>query len=167
LRTKVGMRDAVVVEDGRYRLSPRVDVDLRRAEAVVRASAGGVLDAAKRSELHAIVDAYRSGAVDRFRRFAWARGLVARIDDLVCKAAAVLAAEALAADRYDDAVRYAGELSAVDPLNEIACETVVRALLARGDGDGARRELRRYTAALAAELGAVPAKHLVDLVRGV
>jgi DNA-binding SARP family transcriptional activator len=166
LRGKLGMPDAVVLVDGRYRLSPAVHVDLRRAEAVVREAGGGPLNATARAELRAIVDAYRAGATGKYDRFAWAQPLLARIDDVVCTAGCALGADALADRRYADALAHASDVVGVDPFNESACEVVVRAHLACGRADAARRELRRYATALANELGAAPAKRLTELVRG-
>jgi DNA-binding SARP family transcriptional activator len=165
LRSKVGLRDAVVLVDGRYRLSPVVDVDLRRAESVVRESASGGLDDGRRDELRAVLTAYASGTVGRYDRYPWVQPLLARVTEVVCDAGAILAADALARKEYDDALRYAGEIEAIDPFNESACETMIRVFNARGDASAARRVLRRYTEALANELGATPSSRLVELVR--
>jgi DNA-binding SARP family transcriptional activator len=165
IRTKLAMRDGIVVADGRYRLSPMIDVDLRRAETVVRESDGGALDDRKRGELRAIVAAYRSGAVGRYDRFPWVQPLLARIDDLLCTAGTALAGDAFANGRFDEAVAHASEIAAIDPFNETVCEVTMRVLAARGDLDGARRELRRYAASLADELGAAPSARLTALAR--
>ena len=166
VRSKLGIRDAVVVADGRYRLSAMIDVDLRRAEAVVREHASGArADAGTRGELQAILSAYRSGATARYERFAWMQPLLSRINDLASSAGAALAADALARERFDEAIAYAHDVAAIDPLNEGACEAAVRVLLARGEIDAARREFRRYSTALSEELGATPSARLVELVR--
>ncbi len=165
LRGKLEMRDAILLVDGRYRLSPVIDVDLRRAESVVRESAGGRLDEGKRDELRVILTAFASGAVGRYDRFPWAQPLLARVMDMACGAGATLAADALDRKQYDEALRHAAEIQAIEPFNEAACETIVRVLNARGDVDAARREVRRYTVALASELGATPSRHLVELVQ--
>jgi DNA-binding SARP family transcriptional activator len=92
--------------------------------------------------------------------------LVARIDDLVCTAGVVLANDALARAQFDEALRHASAVSAVDPFNEGACEATIRVLLQRGQLDAARREFRRYAAALAHELNAKPSPRLAQLVSG-
>jgi DNA-binding SARP family transcriptional activator len=165
LRGKLSVRDAVLHVDGRYRLSPLIEVDVRRSEALVREALGSRLDEAKRNALSSIVTAYGSGAVGRYERFVWAGPLRARIDDLVCGAGGILANDALGHERWDEALQFSRAVTDVDPLNEGACETIVRVLLIRGEIDAARREVHRYTAALASELGATPSKHLTELVR--
>jgi DNA-binding SARP family transcriptional activator len=164
LRAKLGVRDAVVLGGGEYRLSRSIEVDLPRAESLVRQSSSGELDDAKRGELQRILAAL-AGVPGRYERFAWAHALTARLTDLVVTAGAVLAADAFARKEYDDALGYAAEIRQVDPFSEIACEMTIRTLLAQGDLDAARRELRRYTAVLANELGMPPSKRLLDLFR--
>lgn len=165
VRTRLAFRDVVLVDERRYRLAPAVELDLRRAERVVRESATGTLDGEARDELNAIVSAYRGGSAARYERFAWGQPLLAHINDVTCNAGIALATDALARAAHDEALRYAGEVTAIDPFNERACETVVRILIDRGDVDGARREFRRYATALADELGAAPSQMLADLVR--
>jgi DNA-binding SARP family transcriptional activator len=165
LRSKLGMRDAVMATDARYSLSPLIDVDLRRAETLVRECAAERLDDTKRRELESILTAFASGGVDRYDRFTWVQPLQARMNDLLCRAGAVLAGDALAGERWSEALRYAADVTAIDALNEDACTTTLRVLLERGDVDAARREFRRYAASLAHELGATPSQHLAELVR--
>lgn len=165
IRTKLAMRDGIVVADGRYRLTPMIDVDLRSAERVVRESESGGLDERKRDELRAILAAYRSGAVGRYDRFAWVQPLLARIGDLLCTAGTALAGDAFAGGRFDEALEHASAIAAIDPFNETVCEVTMRVLAARGDLDGARRELRRYATSLADELAAVPSARLTALAR--
>jgi DNA-binding SARP family transcriptional activator len=86
------------------------------------------------------------------------------MEGIVCTAAVTLAKRALDAGRLDEARRYASTAAAVDQYDETACEVSIRALLARGDVDSARREFRRYGATLAADLGATPSERLAGLV---
>lgn len=165
LRGKLGMRDAVLLVDGRYRLSTNIDVDLRRAESIVREALSRPLDDALRTELHTVVAAHRSSAASRYERFPWMQSLLARIDDTVSSAGVALAADALAQGRHDDALALAKDVAAIDPFNEAACETAIRVCLARGDVDSARREFRRYAPALEHELGATPSERLTELMR--
>ena len=165
LRAKLGVRDAVLLVDGRYRLSPVIDVDVRRAESVLRESVGKRLNDVTRAELSEIVGAARSGAFGRYDRLAWAQPLLTRIEDLFCRAGVMLADDALSDGRTDDALRFAREVAAIDALNEAACETTIRVRLARGEVDAARREFRRYASSLATELGAAPTARLTELVR--
>ena len=164
LRAKLSVRDAITFTDGNYRLSRSVDVDVRRYEAVVRETAAGDFDDARRASLRAILDAYAGGTVARYEHFAWMQPVVARINDLVCTAGLALARDALAAGRSDDARRYARAVIDVDQHNEEACETMMEICLQRNDADAARREYRRYAAGLAAELGAEPSPRLRELL---
>jgi DNA-binding SARP family transcriptional activator len=167
VRAKLRAPDAVLSAEGRYRLSPVIEVDLRRAETVVRELRGKPLDEATGTELRAVVAALGGGAHDKYARFAWAQSLLARILDVASTAGLALADDALRAGRFDEALAFAADVAALDPFNEGACECTVRVLLARSELDAARREFRRYAGALAAELGAAPSKRLAELVRAV
>jgi DNA-binding SARP family transcriptional activator len=166
IRTKLGVRDVVQAAEGRYRLSPLIQVDLRRAEALVRECVDAPLEDALREQLLHLVSVSRSSTTGRYDRYAWMQPLVARIDDLVCTVGVVLANDALARAQYDEALRHASAVRAVDPFNEGACEATIRVLLQRGQLDAARREFRRYAAALAHELNAKPSPRLAQLVSG-
>ena len=165
LRAKLGARDAILLIDGSYRLSREVDVDLRRYESAVRERADVPLDERTRAVLAAVVDAYRSGAIGAYERLPGAQAAVARINDTVCAAGSALAEDALAAKRYDDALAFAHVVAGVDALSEAACELSMKIHLGCGDADAARREFRRYSTVLAAELGAAPTPHLAELAR--
>ena len=165
LRTKLAMPDVVVRLNGRYRLSPVIAVDLRRAESLLRECLGDPLDDGRRAQLSAILAAFRFGEVARYDRLTWSEQLKARIEDLACRAGTLLADDALAHGRLDEALRFAGDVAAIDPLDEAASETTVRVSLARGDAGAARREFRRYATSLANELGAAPSPRFAALVR--
>jgi DNA-binding SARP family transcriptional activator len=90
---------------------------------------------------------------------------LARIHDVVSSAGLRLAQDALDAERFDDALAYAAAVADIDPLSEGACELAMRARIARGEHDAARREYRRYASALADELDAAPGERLSALAR--
>ena len=165
VRSKLRAPDAVLSTDGRYRLSPVIEVDLRRAETVVRELRNHPLDDAKREELRGVLAALRGGSEGRYARFGWAQPLLARIGDVATTAGLALADDAMRGGRLDEALAFAADVAALDPFNEGACECAVRVLFARGEPDAARREFRRYTAALADELGATPSPRLAELMR--
>jgi DNA-binding SARP family transcriptional activator len=164
LRAKIQVRDAVVLNDGQYRLSPAVDVDLRRIEALVRGTPPESLDEMVRDTLQRVLRSY--GAVaGRYERFLWMQSTVVRMDELVCRAGILVAEDALRAGRLDEALDLARQVEAIDPYDEAACAMALRAYRARGDADAARREFRRYATALANELGAAPSSRLAALAR--
>ena len=164
LRSKLGVRDAVVAVAGAgYRLAPTIGVDLRELEAIVRRRPSEKLDDAARDALRAALGAFASGAAGRYERFTWMQPALARIHDAVSSAGLRLAQDALDAERLDDALAYAAAVADIDPLNEGACELAIRARIARGEHDAARREYRRYATALADELDAAPSARLAEL----
>ena len=165
MRAKLGVHEAVIATKAGYRLAPTIEVDLRRAETVVRESGSVPLGEGTREGLRAILASYLSGSPGRFERVDWMQPSVARINDIVCTAGLALANDALHERRYDDALRYARAVADVDPFNEAACELTIRVLLARRDADAARREFQRYATALASELGAAPSQALAELMR--
>jgi DNA-binding SARP family transcriptional activator len=165
MKAKLDVREAIVATKGGYRLAPTIDVDLRRAEAVLRECGSVPLDERIRDALRAIISSYVTGAPARFQRVEWMQSSVARINDVVCTAGLVLARDALHGGRYDDALGYARTVFDVDPFNEAACELTIRIALARRDADAARREFQRYAGVLASELGAAPSQALAELVR--
>ncbi|HEY0384029.1 MAG TPA: BTAD domain-containing putative transcriptional regulator [Candidatus Elarobacter sp.] len=165
LRAKLGIRDAVIVSNSAYRLSPLIEVDLRSVEAIVRQHQSGALDPKLRTIASAALGAYRGGAIARYERYPWMHGLIARIDEMVCTLGTMLATDALRDGRLDEALSLTREIQAVDQYYEAACETAINVHRARGDVDAARREFRRYATALANELGATPSLRLAELVR--
>ncbi|MBV8370720.1 MAG: winged helix-turn-helix domain-containing protein [Candidatus Eremiobacteraeota bacterium] len=165
LRTKLGVRDAVLSSNGGYRLGPKIEVDLRRAEALVRDTASALLDEAGRDALRRIVMAYRSGSAARYERFPWAQSFLVRIQDVVCTAGLMLAKDALRRSSIHEALTEARAVTDVDSLNESACELTIRAYLTLDDVDAARREFRRYAAVLESELATAPAPHLAALAQ--
>jgi DNA-binding SARP family transcriptional activator len=164
IRTRLGRRDAVVADGGRHRLAPTIEIDLRQAEMLVR-TRQTTLDDAMRDELRSIVDAHRKGSSARYERYGWAHPLLSRITDVVGTAASVLANDALARGAIAESLVFAGYAIGIDPLDERACEAAIRAHLAGGERDAARRELGRYAAQLRRELNAEPSPHLAHLVR--
>ncbi len=165
VRSKLAVRDVVLVDEGRYRLAPTIEVDLRRAETIVRERARLPLDDTTREQLRAIIETFEAGTATRYDRFTWAQPLLNRIADVSCAAGVALANDAWRRGRHDDALSYATQVSAADPFNEQAAETAIRVRLDHGDLDGARHEFQRYANALANGLGATPSHSLAELIR--
>jgi DNA-binding SARP family transcriptional activator len=166
IRTKLGVRDCVTLVDGRYRLAPSIDVDIRRAESVLRARPSDeLLPEETVRALSRTLSAFSTGAVNRFDRYTWAQGVVARLNDIACSAGIRLARDALARGAYAEALAHGRAVAEIDPFNEDACEVVLRALIGSEQVDAARREFRRYATALWRELGAEPSPRLAELTR--
>lgn len=166
IRAKLGMRDCVTLTDCRYRLAPSIDVDVRRTEDVLRARRSG--ERLPEETVHSLslaLSAFSTGAVNRFDRYSWAHGVVARLNDVACSAGIALARDALARGAHAEALSYGRAVAEIDPLNEESCEVILRALAGCGQADAARRELRRYAAALRRELGAEPSSRLAEFTR--
>jgi DNA-binding SARP family transcriptional activator len=166
LRSKLGVRDAVVSVGGAgFRLAPTTDVDLRQIEVIVRRRQSEKLDDMGREVLRAALHSFASGAAGRYERFTWTQPVLARIHDAASSAGISLAYDAIDAERFDDALVHAAAVAEIDPLNEEACELAIRARIARGEQDAARREYRRYAMVLANELDATPSARLAALAR--
>jgi len=164
LRSKLGVHDAVVSVGGAgYRLAPTIDVDLRQIEAIVRRRESEKLDDAAREALRGALHSFTTGAAGRYERFTWVQPALARIHEAVSSAGLRLALDAVESDRFEEALTYAAAVADLDPLNEGACELAIRARIARGEHDAARREYRRYATALARELDATPSARLSAL----
>ncbi|HEY0614082.1 MAG TPA: winged helix-turn-helix domain-containing protein, partial [Candidatus Elarobacter sp.] len=165
VRKTLGSYDVVLNEEARYRLAPRIDVDVARAERLVRERGDGTLDERSREELTRIAGSVHDGVLERYERFGWSHGLVGRLNDLIGKCGLVLAHDALAAGDYEGAARHAGRVRELDALNEEAAEVLVRALWLAGARDRARREFQRYAEALQRELATAPSRGLAEVIR--
>lgn len=163
VRKALGTREIIITEGARYRLAPSVDVDLRRAEAVTR-DLPARLDESARTELRRVSETLQHGILERYELFAWSHALVARLHDLACTSGIALAGDALSHGRTEEALVCAARVRDVDPLDEKACEITIRALVANGASDAARREFQRYASALSRELATLPSPQLAELV---
>jgi DNA-binding SARP family transcriptional activator len=165
IRKKLNARETIVADGGGFRLAPAIGIDLRRVEALIRENSKGVTGDSTRSELRAVVDAFRSGAAARYERYVWGQQLLARISDAVCRAGTMFALDAHSRGLDDDVLWATDRIREIDAFNETACELTMRVLIERGDLDGARREFQRFAMALANGLGATPSDRLVELAR--
>ncbi len=165
IRNKLGMHEAIATEDGRCRLTPAIEVDLRNLESLIRDPRPLSLTPEIRATFEAAVSAFQSGLFQRFERFGWAQALIVRMTDVVCRCGIALAVDAKERGLAAEALSRLSDVRDVDPLNEEACEIMIRMLLEQGNRDAARHELQRYAAVLAKELGASPSPTLVHLVR--
>jgi DNA-binding SARP family transcriptional activator len=165
IRKRLALPDAIVWEQNGYRLSSEIEVDLGAAEAHARAARPGAIDADLRAKLQRIVDRYRSGAERHFESMRLQPEFFDRLRAVFRDAASSLAADALSGGRSDEAKRLATDMLDLDPLDELGCELLIRALLEAGDRAAALAIYRRYAARLADELGVQPSRRFTELER--
>ncbi|SOC49639.1 DNA-binding transcriptional activator of the SARP family [Blastococcus aggregatus] len=89
-----------------------------------------------------------------------------RLRQLRLHALELLADRLTAAGRPGEAVRAAGAAVREEPLRESAHRSLVRARLAAGDEEGARRVYERFRQLLAVSLGAAPSPSMTGLLAG-
>lgn len=163
IRKKVGRHDVIVTNGAGFRLGQHVDVDVRLAETLVRSSSAR--SDATRAEFRTILERFTAGsAAARYDGYGWGYQLLARIGDLVCRAGEALAGDALLRGAGEEALWAADRIREVDPFNEVACEVRVRIAVERGNLASARQEFKRFSDALAKELGGTPSGRLRRLV---
>lgn len=131
------------------RAAVRLDV------AIVRLDIADVYDAVGRADDLAAIEAYRGAVLPEDAYEDWATAADQRLSSAIVDARRRLATEATASGRFDDAVLHVTAILGLDPFDERAHETLVRAMAASGRlGDAARAE-QRYRERMA-ELGVRP-----------
>jgi DNA-binding SARP family transcriptional activator len=154
-RLRKGLGDVTVRADNRVGLT-NVQVDLWEAEAIYR-SARDAVDPTRREELlrEALVR-LEGRRPPLFEEWEWFEPIARRIDERRAEIATQLARLAMARGDAGAAQALGESIAAYDPLDEVAQEIVVRALLVRGDRAEALRRFRRYRVALRMELDCDP-----------
>ncbi|TAM58090.1 hypothetical protein EPN52_11440 [bacterium] len=169
-RVRARLADAGAVrllDSGEYRLSGRVRVDLHDIERLAqRARAQSLLTADTRARLEAYVRRWSGEVAPVLGTWEWFAPLAPRVEDLFRQIVLLLGNDALRRGRLAEARALAERIVALDRCDEPARELLIRAVLAAGDGAGARRELRKYREILERELGAKPSGELERLVEG-
>jgi DNA-binding SARP family transcriptional activator len=165
LRRKLGDDALIVRDEGGYRLSPSVAVDVREVETLLHAAAAEkTLSGERRAALERVFADVGHGLPARFERFAWFAPHRLRLRELALAAGRLLAADALARGIAEDAMRCARTLVELDPLDEEARRLVLNAYAALGEWSAARRELEAYAGLLREELDAEPSPDLAGFV---
>jgi DNA-binding SARP family transcriptional activator len=162
LRKQLGDPGAVLYENGAYRLSDSVTVDVHDVEAVL----GGfrrleVLTERERVRLREVAAMLAVEPPKLYQDWEWMQPQLARLLELRHRAAMLLGEDALAAGSHGDAVAIADAVLRVEPLDEPVVELAVRALLAGGRRTEAVRRARRYADELSRELGGEPVSDLL------
>ncbi|TAM75663.1 hypothetical protein EPN44_07785 [bacterium] len=166
LRARLGDASVVqLLDSGEYRLSSDTRIDFYDIERLVQASRSQPLLATEtRARLEAYSRRWSGDAPPRLKMREWFTAFVPRIEELSRQITLLLGYDSLELGRFGEARRMAERIIALDRCDEPAWELLIRAMLAAGDAVGARRELRKYREALAAELGAEPSSDLERLV---
>jgi len=144
IRRKCTGVESIVVEDGRYRLTPDADIDLSTLESMLRSTGTGELPAAI---AHAFSDAfrpYRTGLPTRLERYDWFAPTLVRIHDVASAIGLSLARAALLDGKVTEAIELADTILTIDEFSEEALTIAVKADLARDEHTGARRRARRF-----------------------
>ena len=162
LRKQLGDPNAVLFENGAYRLGPFVTVDVHDIEATL----GGFrrLKTFTDRERERLLDINVALAVEPpevYEQWDWMAPHLAHQVELRHRAAVLLGEDALAGGAPDDAVAVADTVLRLDPLDEPLVELAARALIAAGRRSEAVRRARRYTDDLARELGGDPSSQLL------
>ena len=164
LKSRLGDEDAIVRSGAGYRLGAGVRVDLpeiERRSAALRAEAAAGLDGDAAAALY---ERLRAARPPKFGEWEWFEPTERRLCELRATLAQTLAARALAAGRWDDALALCDEMIAYDSCDEPARELAIRAYLGAGDRAAALRHFRQYRATLMRELGCEPSRALFDLL---
>jgi DNA-binding SARP family transcriptional activator len=162
LRKQVGDPNAVIFENGAYRLGPFVTVDVHDIEAALAGFRRlKTLTDRERERLLDISVALAVDPPELYDDWDWMAPHLANVLELRHRAAILLGEEALAGGSPDDAVAVADTVLRLDPFDEPLVELAVRALLAAGRRAEAVRRARRYVDDLARELGGDPASQLL------
>ncbi|HEY3364140.1 MAG TPA: BTAD domain-containing putative transcriptional regulator [Symbiobacteriaceae bacterium] len=95
----------------------------------------------------------------------WATAERERLRELYMELASRLGEQALCEKRYEEAIRWARQVLANDSIRDTAFRLLMRAHARQGNRAVALRDYRRYTEALARELGEEPAPETRELAR--
>jgi DNA-binding SARP family transcriptional activator len=162
LRKQLADPNAVVYENGAYRLGPLVTVDVHDIEAVLSALRRlDSLTVRERDRLSEIVRELSVEPPELYQSWDWMRPHLAHLHELRRRAAVLLVEDALEDGSPDDAVAVAEGALRGEPLDEPLVELAIRGLLAAGRRSEAIRRARRYADDLARELGGEPSSELV------
>jgi DNA-binding SARP family transcriptional activator len=159
-------KDAVVHERGSYRLQCSVRVDLVVYESLVRAvDRRGALRDGDRSRLRSALQALDAHVL-RDAHLELTLGITPRIAALRSRVLEILAGDALAAERYAEALHHARAAQAIDRYDDRSAQILVTALWRTGHRAAAVRAFREHEELLRRELGVEPSSTLDDLVNG-
>ena len=162
LRKQLGDPNAVVYENGAYRLGSFVTVDVHDIEAVLGALRRlDSLTVRERDKLSEIVEALAVEPPELYQNWDWMRPHLAHLHELRRRAAVLLVEDALANGSPEDAVEVAEGVLRAEPLDEPLVELAIRGLLADGRRVEAIRRARRYADDLARELGGEPSSEFL------
>lgn len=152
-----------VIQNSRdgYVLGGGVCVDLGEAVSVVRAAAReSALPGVYGARLQALVRACRARDRAALMRYDWYVAFDSRLRELERDAVLQLCRRANFAGDSAAALALSSDLLALDPADELACESSITARLSIPDFTGARRDVRAFAAAVRATGDEVALKRL-------
>ena len=166
VRRRLGDPQAIVTVSNTYRLGASIAVDYWQVEAEVAHATrlDGELGDDARHRLNEIRLRLLRRDLSWNGDHEWANGLERRLEALLFDVSVRLGEAALREDDPGAALRFATEISHLDPCDERAIRLTVMAHLAAGDPDAAARSLRRYQRVLREELDAPLSPELIALV---
>ncbi len=169
VRRRVGSREVIRCDDGRYVLGNAVDVEVFRLEAEVRRlqREGGAHSAEVRERLERLQRRLSDGRPQFMLEWVWFEETERRLCELTRNVTLLLANDALRSGDHERAIALAYDLAHDDPLDEAAPELAIRACLSTGNRAAAMLEYRRYDGIVKREIGAAPSQHLRALVDNV
>lgn len=150
IRRKLGSEVLVMNAEG-YSLGSHVDVGIREHENFVRALRGARLTPADRASLSELLTLLSTRQTQQLLRWDWYTAIEHRLSELTRQARLVLADDALEGGDESTFNEHVAALLQADPCDEETAELTLRFHATRGDHGAAKREVRRFAAAAAAE----------------
>jgi DNA-binding SARP family transcriptional activator len=145
LRATRGLETIVSTTTEGYALASDAAVDLVALRHVVgRCEATGSVSSEDWTFLDAELTRLLRRDRSRSSRWEWFAATEHELEALCWRIGSLLARSALAAARWQDAIEVGRRLDNYEPGNDIACEFIVRALVASGDDLAARHEIAHF-----------------------
>jgi DNA-binding SARP family transcriptional activator len=164
LRAQLGRPDSIIYTPPGYHLGDSVSVDVREAESLINALRDVVLGPSERQGLSRLLDSLAGEVPPLYQQWSWFVGKEPRLIEIRRALAILLAEDDFRAGRYDDAATISARILEIDPLDEPIAELMVRALVAGGEANEAKRRVRLYADRLSREYDTEPSYDLWRLL---
>ena len=143
VRRKCG-HDSIVAEEGRFRIAPYAEIDLRTIESMLRSLSSATLPPAIEHVFTEAFQPYRAGLPTRLERYEWFAPTLVRIHDAASSIGLALARATFERHAFTDAIELAEAVLAIDAFREEAFVITVQAEAARGEQGNAQLRARRF-----------------------